>query len=82
MVEFLTITIEGKISSEEAEKLEDKLARILGALGWKGHLYDNVTGNTTAFPHLKTDDDYSESVDCSKSPNGYHYFVCKHCGLH
>jgi hypothetical protein len=46
---ILTIEIEGTIISEEAERLEDKLAEWLAKQGYTGKIEDSVTGNTTTF---------------------------------
>lgn len=45
----LTIVFENSILPEEAERLEDKLARWLQLTGYTGRIEDDLTGNTTTF---------------------------------
>jgi len=52
----LQIDLEDNLTSEYLEKLEDKLAELLGKELLHGEIYDYTTGNSTRFPRDKEEE--------------------------
>jgi len=71
----LIVVIDDEILPEEAEKLEDSLAKFLGRK-LKGRIEDELTGNTTVFPivpdwtNIKIEEKLIERLRTAFSENG------------
>ena len=71
----LIVVIDDEILPEEAEELEDSLAKFLGRK-LKGRIEDELTGNTTVFPivpdwtNIKIEEKLIERLRTAFSENG------------